>query len=303
MCIVAVSFVILLYIQNLALTRFLNDAEDTLEAKHLEIVNANAEISDMDDVLEEYSLRLWQYQGRYRGAQESIEALEWRIAGLEGTIDSLHNPPRSYWDAQHVRLDDGRWLRYGQRYIHILDDDLYEFDNFTIVFDPELDERQTYIWLFTTAPSISPNGNLMVYVVGSGEDWGGTVNIYNMRTGESRWIDGLDDGQFGPGDAAWLDDRTLLVMIRHIHSRPQRGGTLWAYDTYNHTLTSMDITILNEHEFHRGIWALQVYGGVVYIEILEDADGQAMVYRRFTYSISVADAWRLIAAGDVRDTQ
>ena len=274
---------------------------EALEDAELELAVARSEISDLGNTIEDYSLRLWQEQARLDDALHEDANLRREIERLGQTIDSLHNPRRAYWDAQHVRLDDGRYLRYASQFIHILDY-AYQWYAATIIYDHDLDG-----WFFATPPSLSPNGNLLVYTLTWGEDWGGFIYIYDMDTGENRHIDLYvrfgSNTQYGPADAAWLDDRTLLVMVRHIHSRPKRGGRLFAYDIYDKTLTSMDIAVLNENDLRRQIWAVRISGDTVYMDILEDVTGSAQRFNIFPYSISTAEAWRLIAEGETRSAE
>ena len=292
-----IVYTIALQNRNAGINAFFAEA---LEATEQELAAARSEISDLGNVIEDYSHRLWQEQARLDDALREDAGLRREIERLEQTVDSLHNPQRSYWDAQHVRLDDGRYLRYAGHYIHILDY-AYQWYAATIVYDHDLDG-----WFFATRPSLSPNGNLLVYTLTWGEDWGGFVYIYDMNTGENRHVDLYvhpyfgGNTQFGPADAAWLDDRTLLVMVRHIHSRPKRGGRLFAYDIHDKTLTSMDIAALNESDLRRQIWTVRVSGGVVYMDILEDITGSAQRFNIFPHSISVAEAHRLIAEGETR---
>jgi len=288
--VMAIAFVIIVANRSMQLGDELNEVTHSHYEAMVETYAANREIHTLHDLIS-------QFEGMALEAQEQIEDLQSQNADLEQTIMHLQNPPRSFWNAQYIRLEnDGRYLRYGDDYIHILD--ALSSAEYTTIFDGMTEDG--WFVFHVSSPSISPCGYLLAFVVGWGEDWGGSLNIYDMRTGEAQAIELFahwDDSftQSGAADAAWLDEDILLVVLRRIHSRPIRGGTMYAFDIRNQTLTSLDIAMPRDGQ----ILSVQVVEGNIHMRILEDVFNAEAFYI-FPHSITVLEARRLISLGETR---
>ena len=235
--------------------------------------------------------------------------LRQQLEAAERNLRAFHNQPRGHFLARHIRINGGRYLRLAPanergwvEYIHIIDD-LVSGEGLIIVFSP-VARGNSRVWRdYTHAvsqPCISPCGNLLIFVQ-IVEEWHDGVIIYDMQTGTYRSIPGLrahwdiDGTQSGPRDAIWLDERTLLILIKHIHGTPLRGGTLYALDIYDNTLTSLDVPLPAGGQ----IFSVQGANGVVYMNILVDMYN-VMLFNTYPHSISFAEAHGLIAAGETR---
>jgi len=287
--VVTLTFAIMMVNQNMRLGDELNEVTHSHHEAMVEAHAANREIHALHDLVS-------QFEEMALEAQENIAELQGQNADLEQTILHLRTPSRSFASAQVMRLDDGRYLKYGGNYIHI-HEDIFSRE-YTVVFDGLLGDE--WMFLHNSSPSISPCGNLLVFVVGWGEDWDGTLNIYDMCTGEAQEIELFahwDESrtQSGAADAAWLDEDNILVVLRLIRSRPPRGGTMYAFDIRNKTLTSIDIAIPRNGQ----ILSVQVVADNVHMTLLEDVFNADAFYT-FPHSITVEEAYRLISIGETR---
>ena len=226
-----------------------------------------------------------------------------QVRRQEGALDALRRTPqRNYWHAQHVRLADGRYLRYAMlsfgfhavEYIHILESGSHTAP-YTVVFD-------IGPYGMVSQPSISPCGNLLTFAQPSDRWESGSLMIYDMRTGEVQSIhlvahwDNLRS-QTGISRAVWLDERTILVLIQFRHGTPVRGGTVYAFDIVDNTLTSVDIPI---PETGRQIFSMWMEGDVLYMDIFRPIEWNDMILSTFPHHIYAAEIHRLIAAGETR---
>ena len=274
-----------------------------LERVELEFGTADEEISAGSGVLDEYEHRL-------KAAQLEIERLGQQMRNL------IDNQPRRFPHPQYLRLDDGRHLRYstpsmGLRwvdYIHLIEEmDGWEFSEYSAIFARQDGTNPAFSWAWAVSqPSISPCNNLLTFVP-IGEDWHTTLVIYDLRIMEYQTRSGLiahwDRHHNSPhmtGDssirhAAWLNERTILTLHKFSYGTPLRGGTLYAYDIYDRTLTSLDIPIPNNDS----IFSLRIAGGMVHMDILHQTVA-TVYYYIYPHAVPVSEIYHLIETGETR---
>lgn len=272
---------------------------DELARVELELIAAEETTTANGDIDE--------YERRLEEARLEIKRLEQRMQSV------MDNSPRRFPHQQYLRLDDGRYLRYstpmiGLRwvdYIHIIEEiDGWEISDYSAIFERQDGTNLAFSWAWSVSqPSISPCNNLLAFVP-IGEDWHTTLVIYDLSTMEyqmSELMAHWDRNHTSPhitGDssirhAAWLDERTILTLHKFSYGTPLRGGTLYAYDIHDRTLTSLDIPIPNDDS----IFSLRVAGGMVHMDILHQTVA-TVYYYVYPHAVSVSEIYRLIEAGE-----
>ena len=321
--VVTIVYLISLYSQNVSLNAELGEMR-------IELADINEELSTIDQLLaehEEMGLEFVNISEELSSASKELLVANQLLAELENqeqTIDSLQqnlyslsNPTRSTnRDSQYIRLNDGRYLRYSRPddrgrvdYIHILEQ-LEKDAPYTLVVDTQYPQSsEQHLWddlsesssvISVSEPSVSPCTNFLTFV----PIWERSYNpliIYDMRTDESQSIElfaheDTYNTQTAPRHAAWLDEQLLLVLIKHQHGTPLRGGELYAYDIYNQTLTLLDVPVPEGSQ----IFSLQLAGDVVYMDLLMNFHN-AMFFNITPHSISFSEIYPLISEGETRD--
>ena len=281
---------------------------DATRFRLIEIIERHEQINELNlELLELNELLIQNLLDDTQGLQQDNTRLARELEVAERSLNFFRNPTREFWTARHIGLNDGRYLRYSRpnergwvEYIHILDD-IHMTEGYIAVYDRALREESRVWREYTYAvsqPSISPCGNLLTFVK-IVEEWQDGFVIYNMRTGDWGTRGGIrahwdyDETQTGPRDAVWLDERTVLILVKEIHGTPLRGGNLYALDLYKDTFTSLNIQLPAGGQ----IFSLQTSADMVYMDVLVDMHN-AMLFNIYPHSVSFDEVRRLIANTD-----